>query len=165
MPPKKERIKERNYHQPIDLAKLCYSDIMNKNDKKPNKTIGFKRSSLRIGLTLGILFSIMYLASYEATSYAASDLRKTIITDPSISRRCDALMKQRNLKVEHKQKIMDLLQRNKRLISITPPTRKTVIESLRQNFKSLSRELRHTLNQIQHREESIIRKGCPGITL
>lgn len=97
--------------------------------------------------------------------YAADDLRKTIITDPSISRRCDALMKQRNLKVKHKQKIMDLLQRNKQLISVTPPERKTVIEKLRKNFKGLGRELRHTLNQIQHREESIIRKGCPGITL
>jgi len=97
--------------------------------------------------------------------YAADDLRKTIITDPSISRRCDALMKQRNLKVKHKQKIMDLIQRNKQLISITPPERKSVIEKLRKNFKGLSHELRHTLNQIQHREESIIRKGCPGITL
>lgn len=112
-----------------------------------------------------VILTITLSINLGQSSYAASDLRKTIITDPSISRRCDALMKQRNLKVDHKQKIMDLIQRNKRLISITPPARKTIIEGLRKNFKSLSHELRHTLNQIQHREESIIRKGCPGITL
>ncbi len=117
-------------------------------------------------LALALTILVIYIAGLlNGQVHAADDLRKTIITDPSISRRCDALMKQRNLKVEHKQKIMDLIQRNKQLISITPPERKTVVEKLRKNFKGLSRELRHTLNQIQHREESIIRKGCPGITL
>ncbi len=121
---------------------------MNKN--------GFNQSKL-------VIFFI--LISISLGLYAASDYRNTVITDPAISRRCDALMKQRNEKVEHKQKLIDLIQRNKRLITITPPERKTVIEKLRKNFKSLGKELRHTLNQIQNREESIIRKGCPGITL
>ena len=121
---------------------------MNKNALYPSKTITFLTLVI---LSLGVL--------------AVNDYRNTVITDPAISRRCDALMKQRNEKVEHKQKIMDLIQRNKRLISITPPERITVIEKLRKNFKSLGKELRHTLNQIQNREESIIRKGCPGITI
>lgn len=127
----------------------------------------YKKPIIPIKLLAFILtVLVIYIAGLlNGKAYAVDDLRKTIITDPSISRRCDALMKQRNLKVEHKQKIMDLIQRNKQLISITPPERKTVVEKLRKNFKGLSRELRHTLNQIQHREESIIRKGCPGITL
>lgn len=127
----------------------------------------YKKPIIPIKLIAFILtIVVLYVAQLlNGNVHAADDLRKTIITDPSISRRCDALMKQRNLKVKHKQKIMDLIQRNKQLISITPPERKSVIEKLRKNFKGLSRELRHTLNQIQHREESIIRKGCPGITL
>lgn len=127
----------------------------------------YKKPIIPIKLLAFILtIIVLYVAQLlNGNIHAADDLRKTIITDPSISRRCDALMKQRNLKVKHKQKIMDLIQRNKQLISITPPERKSVIEKLRKNFKGLTRELRHTLNQIQHREESIIRKGCPGITL
>lgn len=74
-------------------------------------------------------------------------------------------MKQRNQKIDHKQKIRSLLERNRRLIKITPPERQSLIKRLRKNFKSLSYELRHTLNQIQNKEESIIRKGCPGIVL
>lgn len=93
------------------------------------------------------------------------DYRQTVITDPSISRRCNALMKQRNQKIDHKQKIRSLLERNRRLIKITPPERQSLLKKLRKNFKSLSYELRHTLNQIQNKEESIIRKGCPGIVL
>jgi hypothetical protein len=95
----------------------------------------------------------------------AEDFRQTVITDPAISRRCSALMKQRDLKIDHKQKIRALVERSKRLIKLTPPERKTLLVKLRKNYKSLTRELRHTLNQIQNKEENIIRKGCPGIVL
>jgi len=98
-------------------------------------------------------------------SLNAQDYKKTVITDPGISRRCGALMKQRTQKIDHKQKLGSLIERNRRLIKITPPERKTLVKKLRKTFKSLSRELRLTLNQIQNKEENIIRKGCPGITL
>jgi hypothetical protein len=91
-----------------------------------------RKSILFLTLTIGLIFSAY-----------AQDYKKTVVTDPAISRRCDALMKQRYEKIDHKQKITGLLERNKRL----------------------TQELRHTLNQIQNREENIIRKGCPGITL
>ena len=74
-------------------------------------------------------------------------------------------MKERYQKIDHKQKISGLLERNKRLLKLTPLERKTLRTKLKRNFKRLTQELRHTLNQIQNREENIIRKGCPGITL
>ena len=117
----------------------------------------FKRLTV---LTLGFIF----LSSLLSYSFA-KDFRQSVITDPAISRRCSALMKQREQKIDHKQKIRGLIERSRRLIKITPPERKTVLKKLRKNYKSLSRELRHTLNQIQNKEESIIRKGCPGIVL
>lgn len=95
----------------------------------------------------------------------AKDFRQSVIQDPAISRRCSALMKQREQKIDHKQKIRSLIERSRRLIKVTPPERKSVLVKLRKNYKSLTRELRHTLNQIQNKEESIIRKGCPGIVL
>lgn len=113
-----------------------------------------RKSILFLTVTIGFIFSAY-----------AQDYKKTVVTDPAISRRCDALMKQRYEKIDHKQKITGLLERNKRLIKLTPLERKTLRKKLKKNFKRLTQELRHTLNQIQNREENIIRKGCPGITL
>lgn len=112
-----------------------------------------------------ILILIFLIPSLLLGHVLAKDFRESVITDPAISRRCSALMKQREQKIDHKQKIRSLIERSRRLIKVTPPERKTVLTKLRKNYKSLTRELRHTLNQIQNKEESIIRKGCPGIVL
>lgn len=111
------------------------------------------------------LISAMLLFFSIAKTFALEDYRRNVITDPSISRRCNALMSQRQLKIDHKQKLRNLLQRSKRLIQITPPERKTILTKLKKNYKHLSHELRLTLSQIQNKEETIIRKGCPGIKL
>ncbi|MCF8059374.1 MAG: hypothetical protein K9K67_08760 [Bacteriovoracaceae bacterium] len=115
-------------------------------------------------LLFGLFLTSLMLTLVIRNSYA-EDFRQTVITDPSISRRCSALIKQRNQKIDHKQKIRGLVERSKRLIKLTPPERKSLLVKLRKNYKSLTNELRHTLNQIQNKEESIIRKGCPGIIL
>lgn len=127
------------------LAKTCYPIFMSK-------------------LLFGLFLTSLMLTLVIGNSYA-EDFRQTVITDPSISRRCSALIKQRNQKIDHKQKIRGLVERSKRLIKLTPPERKSLLVKLRKNYKSLTNELRHTLNQIQNKEESIIRKGCPGIIL
>ena len=115
----------------------------------------------RVGLSL-----LVYSALLTNASYAQSeDFRQTVITDPAISRRCSALIKQREEKIDHKQKIQSLLERSKRLLKLTPKERKTILSKLTKNRKRLKRELKLTLNQIQNKEENIVRKGCPGITL
>ena len=120
--------------------------------KKPTKSVGY------LFLLIGVLIPFAATAQVE-------DYRQTVITDPAISRRCSALIDQRQQKIDHKQKLRSLLERSKRLLQLTPPERKTLLDKLRKNRKRLTRELKLTLNQIQTKEENIIRKGCPGITL
>lgn len=95
----------------------------------------------------------------------AQEYKRTVINDPSISRRCELLTEERQNKLEHKQRIMALIERNKHLQKITPENKKTTKRKLEINLGHLEHELSLTLNQIQFHEESIIRKGCPGINL
>lgn len=95
----------------------------------------------------------------------AQDYKRNVITDPSISRRCDALLNRRNLKIEHKQKLQSLIIRNEKLSKITPLEKRTVLKKLSRNKAGLEHELQLTLLKIKNQEENIIRKGCPGINL
>jgi hypothetical protein len=95
----------------------------------------------------------------------AQDYTRTVITDPSISRRCDALLEQRNLKVGHKQHLAALIVRAEKLLKVAPPERSTVVKRLRRTKQHLEQEMELTLSKLQFQEENIIRKGCPGIVL
>lgn len=100
-----------------------------------------------------------------ASLLAAEDFRGTVVTDPSISRRCEFLTEKRSFKLQHKQKILDLIDRNKHLQKVAPVTKVTLKKKLEINLGRLEQELILTLHQIQYQEENIVRKGCPGISL
>lgn len=95
----------------------------------------------------------------------AQDYRETIITDPSISRRCDDLTQKRSKKIKHKQRISALIQRNIKLQKIAPLNKRQVKRKLEVNFKRLKNEYRLTKNKITRIEEVVVRNGCPGIAL
>lgn len=99
------------------------------------------------------------------SSLRAEDYRGTVITDPSIARRCEILTENRNQKVINKQKIQSLIERNKHLQKVTPENKLTLKKKLENNLGHLEHELILTEKQIQFQEENIIRKGCPGISL
>jgi Ulp1 family protease len=109
-----------------------------------------------------LLCVVLYLLTQNLF---AQDYRSTVVTDPSISRRCDALMNKRNLKIDHKQKLKTLVIRNQKIQKIVPAEKRSIKQSLQKNLRHLEHELKLTLVQIQNQEENIIRKGCPGITL
>ena len=111
-----------------------------------------------------VLISLIFLLCYFDTSFA-DDYRRTIITDPSISRHCEVLTDERNEKIAQKQRIMALIERNKHLQKIAPDNKITVKRKLEVNLGHLENELILTQTQIQYHEENIVRKGCPGITL
>ena len=95
----------------------------------------------------------------------AEDYKRTIINDPSISRRCELLSEMRLEKIANKQRILAMIERNKHLQKITPENKITVKKKLEANLGHLEHELILTQTQIQYQEENIVRKGCPGITL
>lgn len=98
-------------------------------------------------------------------SAQAEDYKRTVITDPSISRRCELLTEKRQEKIANKQRILAMIERNKHLQTITPENKVSVKRKLEVNLGHLEHELILAQTQIQYQEENIVRKGCPGITL
>lgn len=113
---------------------------------------------------LFLSFLVGISASVNQMAFA-EDYKRTVITDPSISRRCELLTEKRQEKIANKQRILALIERNKHLQKITPENKVTVKRKLEINLGHLEHELILTQTQIQYQEENIVRKGCPGITL
>jgi len=106
-----------------------------------------------------LLHGLRPLPSLAAQQYSSK------VRDPSISRRCDALLEKLDRKRFHKRKIQELIVRNKRLRRVTPKNKKQVLSRLEINFKKLEREQSLSLIKIQKQEENLIRRGCPGVSL
>lgn len=115
--------------------------------------------------SLSFLVGIAVFSAGVAQKALAEDYKRTVITDPSISRRCELLTEKRAEKIANKQRILALIERNKHLQSITPENKVTVKRKLETNLGHLQHELILTQTQIQYQEENIVRKGCPGIAL
>ena len=112
---------------------------------------------------ISLLFLIVFVG-YSA-KIVAEDYKRTVITDPSTSRRCELLTESRKEKIGNKQRILAMIERNKHLQKITPENKVTVKKKLEVNLGHLEHELTLIQTQIQFHEENIVRKGCPGITL
>ena len=112
---------------------------------------------------ISILF-LIFSIGHSVMSHA-EDYKRTVITDPSISRRCDILAETRKEKIANKQRILALIERNKHLQNITPDNKISVKKNLENNLGHLEHELTLVLTQIQFQEENIVRKGCPGVTI
>jgi hypothetical protein len=111
-------------------------------------------------LIISLAFTIFTLG----ISYA-EDYKRTVITDPNISRHCELLTERRQEKIANKQRILAMIERNKHLQKITPENKISVKNKLEINLGHLEHELVLTKTQIQYQEENIVRKGCPGISL
>ena len=107
----------------------------------------------------------MVLNLLARTSWPSAPHQSQIITDPAISRRCEALLKSRNQNITNKQKIYALLERNSRAMKDLSQERKSWRQKLKVNRIELNKRLKLTLFKIQKEEEQIIRKGCPGVPL
>jgi hypothetical protein len=95
----------------------------------------------------------------------AQDFQRSVVTDPSISRRCEALISERQKKILHKQRLDALLLRNQQVQRLTPDERATLRRRLESHNSRVQQEQHLSLVQIQHLEERIVRQGCPGIRL
>lgn len=109
------------------------------------------------------LFLIVFLGCSSVGR--AEDFKRTVINDPSISRRCELLTEERKQKIKNKQRVLAMIERNKHLQKITPENKLTLKNKLERNLGHLEHELTLIHTQIQFHEENIVRKGCPGISL
>ena len=115
---------------------------------------------------LGFLLAFWLLCSSAyAQGFADSMISESVITDPSLSRRCEALLEELNQKRDHKQKLTELLVRNERMQKVTPPQKKQLKRHLELNYRKIERELDLARMKIQRQEETLIRGGCPGVIL
>ena len=113
-------------------------------------------------LSLGFCVTPLKLA---AQVDAKDMITNSVITDPSLSRRCEALLDELEKKRSHKQKLTELLVRNERMQRVTPKAKNQLKRNLELNHRKLDREIELARMKIQRQEETLIRGGCPGVVL
>lgn len=111
------------------------------------------------------LLAVSFLTLFSTSAIYAQDYKRTVVDDPSMSRRCEELLEKRREKLAKKSRLLGLIERNQTLQKKTPEAKKSVKEKLEENLGLLKNELELTRVQIEIEEESIVRKGCPGIAL
>lgn len=110
-------------------------------------------------------FTVILLALTLSSFAQEDDLLQDPITRPALSLRCKEMIKERDLKVRHSQRLQALLERNRDLIKKTPRARETLHARVEAHQLRVRNELHLTELQIQSMEEKVVRSGCPGIVL
>ncbi len=114
------------------------------------------RKTLFIYFTFSIfLISVRILAQTN---------QEIIITDPSITSRCKAMLEKRQDLLSVKQKLIALKKRNDNLLKKTPEEKKSIIEKSQKAGRMLAKEAELNQFKLQNIEEEIIKNGCPGIS-
>ncbi len=88
-----------------------------------------------------------------------------LIKDPAISMRCKNLLEKRSTKIEMQQRLNALLKRNMKLLESLPKNREMVREKLEFTKTRLKNQIRLSNLGTQTLEETIVRRGCPGVAL
>ena len=90
---------------------------------------------------------------------------RSVVTDPSLSRRCEVLLKRRKERVRHKLKLMALSRRNLNLQKNLTPEKETLRKKLKKNHYEINLEINLLRQKIKREDEEVIRTGCPGVIL
>lgn len=107
-----------------------------------------------------IMLSILCCAAHSQVSEVVD-----VIRDPTITRRCKALISARNQKVQNFQKLNSLLKRTTKLEKKVKPNQVTAIQKINLSKAEIEKSIRLSKLKIQTMEENIVRRGCPGISL
>ncbi len=112
-------------------------------------------------------FFLLILLTFQVKIVSSRDnaLTQNRITGSILSIRCKELLKERSDKVKNQQKLNALLQRNELLLKKTPESKEIMRAKLNSIQIKLKNELQLTNLTIGSIEETIIRAGCPGLTL
>ncbi len=111
------------------------------------------------------ILTVIVLA-LSATTYAQDEaLLQDAITKPVLSQRCRELFKERADKIKVQQRLNGLLQRNDELLKKSPKAKGTIHARLNSTRVKIRNELYLTNLQVESMEETIVRSGCPGLSL
>ena len=113
-----------------------------------------------------LLGSILILSSVvSSSSFSQGTPLRDLIRDPVVSRRCKALLVERDEKVKIKQRLNAMLLRNQKLQKSLKSSQAITMKRLQLNEIQLRNNYRLTEIKVKAMDENIIRKGCPGVTL
>ncbi|MBF0364000.1 MAG: hypothetical protein HQK50_00425 [Oligoflexia bacterium] len=122
-----------------------------------------------------VIFSLMLLMKQGVAKESEEDQsflekleqleNQEVITSKTINNRCQALVKDRDYRLQLKQKANALKKRVQRLQKNVPPKKIYLVKKLDYIMTEINQEL-HLINlQIVSMEENIVRKGCPGVKI
>lgn len=114
---------------------------------------------MKLSLTVILLALSWSLMAQEES------LMQDAITKPTLSLRCKELFKERAEKIKVQQRLNALFQRSQDLIRKTPSSKPSLQNRLQSNQVKIKNELYLVNLQIESMEESIVRSGCPGLSL
>ncbi len=112
-------------------------------------------------LTITVILLAQMLNVYSQNEYLTQDA----ITKPALNLRCKELLRERAEKIKVQQRLNALLQRNQDLIKKSPKAKPSMHNRLLSSQIKIKNELYLTNLNIETMEESIVRSGCPGISL
>ncbi len=107
----------------------------------------------------------MFLALSPIIFAGDETLMQDAISRPVLSLRCKELFQERADKIKIQQRLNALLQRNKDLIKKSPNAKQSLHARLKSTEVKVKNELYLTNLQIETMEETIVRSGCPGLSL
>ena len=109
-----------------------------------------------------ILVGILVGLSRQAT---AQITLRNILKDPAVSLRCKELIKERQEKLEVKQKAQFLMRKSEGIEENSPDRKLSIKRKMKVSQAKLRRKIFVVGKQIERMEDHIIRTGCPGIRL
>lgn len=95
----------------------------------------------------------------------AQSTHLSIIRDPHLNGRCKELLAKRYQLIEIKRKIKGLLNTNVNLRSGIPPEKINLHKKIYRNHQKLEREYYYIGQKIINLEETLIKRGCPGVQM
>ncbi len=111
------------------------------------------------------ILTVIVLALSTAAYSQDEALLQDPVTKPVLSQRCRELFKERADKIKVQQRLNGLLQRNEELLRKSPKAKSTVHARLNSTRVKIRNELYLTNLQVESMEETIVRSGCPGLSL
>lgn len=110
-----------------------------------------------------ILFLAISIFLTSVRIYAQTG-QEIIITDPSITSRCKAMLEKRGELQNIKQTLITLKKRNDNLIKKIPEEKKSLKNKAERAAKRIATENELNRFKLQNIESEIIKNGCPGIS-